>query len=87
MKKHVPFFALVLIFALVFAGCDAQPNSPSQAVASVTTPPTLQTWEGYTAPFRKAIRCTLPCGSPLRRMWTFPSGCLANQKRNFPSGI
>lgn len=48
MKKHVPFFALVLIFALGFTGCDAQPNSPSQAVASVTTPPTLQTWEGYT---------------------------------------
>lgn len=29
MKKHVPFFALVLIFALGFTGCDAQPNSPS----------------------------------------------------------
>ena len=55
MKKHVPFFALVLIFALVFAGCDAQPNSPSQAVASVTTPPTLQTWEGYTAELVSAI--------------------------------
>lgn len=51
MRKYVPLFALVLIFALVFAGCDAQPNSPSQAVASVSTPQTqtVQTWEGYTA--------------------------------------
>lgn len=49
MRKYAPFFALVLIFALVFAGCDAQPNSPSQAVASVSTPQAIQTWEGYTA--------------------------------------
>lgn len=48
MRKYAPFFALVLIFALVFAGCDAQPNSPSQAVASVSTPQAIQTWEGYT---------------------------------------
>lgn len=57
MRKDILLFALVLIFSLIFAGCDAQPNSPSQAVASVSNPETqtIQTWEGYTAELASAI--------------------------------